>query len=69
MLTFSFFLLVQIAANGMDKASFPDLSKTTPAAKIGPHPSWFDPEKVRKCRSCKLIALENLQLILLCCAS
>ncbi|GAB9467088.1 hypothetical protein Gpo141_00004447 [Globisporangium polare] len=35
-----------IAANGMDKVSFPDLSKTTPAAKIGPHPSWFDPEKI-----------------------
>lgn len=42
----------------MDKASFPDLSKTTPAAKIGPHPSWFDPEKVTK-HVAMLVALEN----------
>uniref|UniRef100_K3WKR5 GTP cyclohydrolase II domain-containing protein n=1 Tax=Globisporangium ultimum (strain ATCC 200006 / CBS 805.95 / DAOM BR144) TaxID=431595 RepID=K3WKR5_GLOUD len=24
----------------------PDLTKTTPAAKIGPHPTWSDPEKI-----------------------
>jgi hypothetical protein len=26
--------------------SFPNLAQTTPAAKIGPHPTWADPEKV-----------------------
>lgn len=31
----------------MDKKAMPDLTQTTPAAKIGPHPSWGDPEKVR----------------------
>jgi hypothetical protein len=30
----------------MDKNALPDLTQTTPAAKIGPHPSWGDPEKV-----------------------
>jgi hypothetical protein len=30
----------------LDKVARPDLSKTTPAAKIGPFPSWSDPEKI-----------------------
>lgn len=34
------------AAGKMDKADFPDLSKTTPAAKIGPHPSWGMSDKI-----------------------
>lgn len=36
----------QIAAGAMDKKALPDLTQTTPAAKIGPHPSWGNPEKV-----------------------
>ncbi|DAZ98860.1 TPA: hypothetical protein N0F65_002585 [Lagenidium giganteum] len=35
-----------IASGAMDKSAVPDLSKTTPAAKIGPHPSWSDPKKI-----------------------
>lgn len=35
-----------IASGAMDQGTIPDLSKTTPAAKIGPHPSWADPEKI-----------------------
>lgn len=35
-----------IAAGKMDKTAIPDLSKTTPAEKIGPHPQWGDPEKI-----------------------
>lgn len=38
--------VLQIASNAMDKTAVPDLSKTTPAAKIGPHPTWWDPEKI-----------------------
>ncbi|KAG9409615.1 hypothetical protein AC1031_019876 [Aphanomyces cochlioides] len=35
-----------VASGALDKSSHPDLSKTTPAAKIGPFPSWGDPEKI-----------------------
>ncbi|CAK4070441.1 unnamed protein product [Aphanomyces euteiches] len=35
-----------VASGALDKTSHPDLSKTTPAAKIGPFPSWGDPEKI-----------------------
>lgn len=45
MLMFSLCVL-QIASGAMDKTSMPDLQQTTPAAKIGPHPSWADPEKI-----------------------
>ena len=35
-----------VASGAIAKNSVPDLRQTTPAAKIGPHPSWFDPEKM-----------------------
>lgn len=35
-----------IAAGALDKTAIPDLSKTTPAEKIGPHPQWGDPSKI-----------------------
>ncbi|TMW63208.1 hypothetical protein Poli38472_002149 [Pythium oligandrum] len=35
-----------IASGALDKSSLPNLAQTTPAAKIGPHPSWGDPDKI-----------------------
>lgn len=35
-----------IASGALDKSSLPNLAQTTPAAKIGPHPTWADPEKI-----------------------
>jgi hypothetical protein len=35
-----------VASGAIAKNSVPDLTQTTPAAKIGPHPSWADPEKI-----------------------
>ncbi|KAF1774853.1 GTP cyclohydrolase II [Phytophthora cactorum] len=35
-----------VASGAIVKNAKPDLSETTPAAKIGPHPSWADPEKI-----------------------
>ncbi|KAF4041973.1 GTP cyclohydrolase II [Phytophthora infestans] len=35
-----------VASGAIDKSAKTDLTHTTPAAKIGPHPSWADPEKI-----------------------
>ncbi|KUF96948.1 hypothetical protein AM588_10010255 [Phytophthora nicotianae] len=35
-----------VASGAIAKNAKPDLTHTTPAAKIGPHPSWADPEKI-----------------------
>lgn len=35
-----------IAAGALDPEHKPDLTNTSPATAIGPHPSWFDPQKI-----------------------
>jgi len=35
-----------VAAGGLDTTYKPQLNMTTPVAKIGPFPSWFDPKKI-----------------------
>lgn len=44
--SYSIYRGLAIASQKLDLAKHPDFSKTTPAAKIGPHPSWGDPSKI-----------------------
>lgn len=45
--SYSIYRSLAVASGALDPAYRPDYSLTTPAAKIGPYPSWFDPKKVR----------------------
>lgn len=43
---YSIYRALAVASGGLDKAAIPKLGLTTPAARIGPHPSWTDPSKI-----------------------
>mmetsp|Transcript_6127 Transcript_6127/g.19990 ORF Transcript_6127/g.19990 Transcript_6127/m.19990 type:complete len:431 (-) Transcript_6127:668-1960(-) len=43
---YSIYRALAVASGGLDTSSFPKLELTTPAVKIGPHKSWFDPAKI-----------------------
>lgn len=44
--SYSVYRALAFAAGDMPKDHRPDLTNTNPVAEIGPHPSWFDPEKI-----------------------
>lgn len=43
---YSVYRAVAVATGELDPLHVPDLHNTTPPVKIGPHPQWFDPEKI-----------------------
>ena len=45
---YSIYRALAVASGGLDQKRFPKLELTTPAVKLGPYPSWFDPMKIVK---------------------
>ncbi|AWI74751.1 hypothetical protein CEW83_05585 [Parazoarcus communis] len=43
---YSLYRALAVAAGNLQSTHRPDLSNTTPAAEIGPHPQWCDPKKI-----------------------
>ena len=43
---YSVYRAMAVATGVLDPLHVPDLHNTAPAEKIGPHPQWFDPEKI-----------------------
>ena len=43
---YSVYRAVAVATGELDPLHVPDLHNTAPPVKIGPHPQWFDPEKI-----------------------
>lgn len=43
---YSVYRSVAIATGELDRLHVPDLTNTAPVIDIGPHPQWFDPEKI-----------------------
>ena len=43
---YSVYRALAVAAGNLDRDHKPDLTNTTPAESIGPHPQWFDPKKI-----------------------
>lgn len=43
---YSVYRAVAVATGELDPLHVPDLHNTTPPVKIGPHPQWFDPDKI-----------------------
>jgi GTP cyclohydrolase II len=44
--SYAIYRSLAIAAGTLDPAHAPDLENTAPAVRIGPHPQWFDPERI-----------------------
>jgi GTP cyclohydrolase II len=44
--SYALYRALATAAGALDREHRPDLTNTLPPEKIGPHPSWFDPEKI-----------------------
>eukprot|EP01138_Halocafeteria_seosinensis_P000486 gb/GECG01000500.1/.p1 GENE.gb/GECG01000500.1/~~gb/GECG01000500.1/.p1 ORF type:complete len:318 (+),score=27.07 gb/GECG01000500.1/:1-954(+) len=44
--SYSIYRSLAVASGALDPNYRPDFSLTTPAAQIGPYPSWFDPKKI-----------------------
>ncbi len=43
---YSVYRAVAVATGELDPLHVPDLHNTAPPVKIGPHPQWFDPDKI-----------------------
>ena len=43
---YSLYRALAVAAGQLDAAHRPDLTNTSPAVSIGPHPQWADPDKI-----------------------
>ena len=43
---YSLYRAVAVAVGELDPLHVPDLTNTAPPEKIGPHDSWFDPDKI-----------------------
>jgi hypothetical protein len=43
---YSLYRALAISARAMNPLARPDLTNTHPTAGIGPHPSWFDPDRI-----------------------
>ncbi len=43
---YSLYRALAISARAMNPLARPDLTNTHPTAQIGPHPSWFDPDRI-----------------------
>jgi GTP cyclohydrolase II len=44
--SYSVYRAVAVAAGALDPLRKPDLTNTAPAEPVGPHPQWFDPQKI-----------------------
>ncbi len=44
--SYAVYRAVAVASGTLDPAHRPDLTDTSPTDAIGPHPSWFDPERI-----------------------
>ena len=44
--SYTVYRAVAVAAGALDPLRKPDLTNTAPAERIGPHPQWFDPQKI-----------------------
>src|SRR6478735_9373312 len=44
--SYAVYRALAIAAKALDPQHVPDLTNTTPTDPFGPHPQWFDPEKI-----------------------
>jgi len=44
--SYALYRALAVAAGDLDPVYVPDLTDTSPIDKIGPHPSWADPEKI-----------------------
>ncbi len=44
--SYAVYRALAVAAKALDPLHIPDLTNTTPAHLLGPHPSWFDSEKI-----------------------
>src|SRR5262245_21082683 len=44
--SYAVYRALAIAAGALDPSHVPDLTNTTPTFRVGPHPQWFDPEKI-----------------------
>ena len=44
--SYAVYRALAVAAGSLDGGHRADLTNTAPAADIGPHPSWFDPDKI-----------------------
>lgn len=43
---YSIYRALAVASGGLDKTALPKLGLTTPAARIGPHPTWMEATKI-----------------------
>jgi GTP cyclohydrolase II len=43
---YSLYRALAVAAGSLDPLRKPDLTNTSPTSAIGPHPQWFDPERI-----------------------
>ena len=43
---YSLYRALAVAAGALDPLRKPDLTDTSPTSPIGPHPQWFDPERI-----------------------
>ncbi|MFI5298440.1 MAG: GTP cyclohydrolase II [Polyangiales bacterium] len=44
--SYAVYRALAVAAGALQQEHRPDFTNTSPAAEIGPHPSWLDPEKI-----------------------
>jgi GTP cyclohydrolase II len=44
--SYSLYRALAVAAGSLDPLRKPDLTDTAPTSAIGPHPQWFDPERI-----------------------
>ncbi|MCP5153843.1 MAG: GTP cyclohydrolase II [Ectothiorhodospiraceae bacterium] len=44
--SYALYRALAVAARQLDPTHVPDLTDTAPAARIGPHPQWFDPARI-----------------------
>jgi GTP cyclohydrolase II len=44
--SYAVYRALAVAAKALDPSHVPDLTDTTPTFRFGPHPQWFEPEKI-----------------------
>src|SRR5215813_9936420 len=44
--SYAVYRALAVAAGALDPQHVPDLTNTAPSQLLGPHPSWFDPERI-----------------------
>src|SRR5678815_4556780 len=44
--SYAIYRALAVAAKALDPTHVPDLTNTAPTFRLGPHPQWFDPERI-----------------------